>query len=253
MFDLSNRTILVTGASSGLGRQLARTLARQGARVIVAARRTALLDDLRSTIAADGGVAFPVMMDVSDEASVIAAFDAAEAAVGAVDSLVANAGIALTGSALGIGIDDFDRTFAVNTRGVFLTAREAARRMIAAGAATRGHGRIVLISSVTARYVQPNNAIYSASKAAVSQLGRTLARDWAMKGVNVNIVEPGYMRTELTDEWLNSDNAKALLATFPRRRIMDLDVLDPIVSYLCGDASAQVTGSVFTLDDGQTL
>ncbi|MBA2933815.1 SDR family oxidoreductase [Sphingomonas sp. CGMCC 1.13654] len=253
MFDLSNRTILITGASSGVGKHLAGTLAGCGARLVLAARRTAMLAETQVGIEGAGGTAVSIAMDVADEASVIAGFDAAEAAIGPVDSVVANAGMTIGGSALGMAVEDFDRIFAVNARGVFLTAREAARRMIVQGAAERQHGRIVLISSVTAQYVQPNNPIYSASKAAVNQLGRTLARDWSGKGVNVNIVAPGYMRTELTDDWLDSDKAKALLATFPRRRLMDVDVLDPIVTYLCADASAQVTGGVFTIDDGQTL
>lgn len=253
MFDLSHRTILVTGSSSGLGKHLAGVLARRGAGLVLAARRTALLAGTRAAIEAAGGRAVPIEMDVTDEASVIAGFDAAEAVIGPIDSMVANAGMAIGGSALGIAVEDFDRIFAVNTRGVFLTAREAARRMIAHGSAERRHGRIVLISSVTGQYIQPSNPIYSASKAAVNQLGRTLARDWSAKGINVNVVAPGYMRTELTDDWLESERAKALLATFPRGRVMDVDVLDPIVTYLCADASAQVTGSVFTIDDGQTL
>jgi NAD(P)-dependent dehydrogenase (short-subunit alcohol dehydrogenase family) len=251
--DLSNRTILVTGASSGVGKHLARALAKAGANLVLGARRAAQLEQTRSEIVDAGGSAICVPMDVADEASIIAAFDAAEAAMGPVDSVVANAGMAVGGSALGIAIEDYDRVFSVNARGAFLTAREAARRMIAQGAAERQHGRIVLISSVTAQFIQPGSPIYSASKAAVNQLGRTMARDWAGKGVNVNIVAPGYMRTEMTGDWLESKKAKDLLATFPRRRIMDLDVLDPIVCYLCSDSSAQVTGSVFTIDDGQTL
>jgi NAD(P)-dependent dehydrogenase (short-subunit alcohol dehydrogenase family) len=253
--DLSKRTILVTGASSGIGRHLALAAAASGARVVLAARRTAMLDETCAAIAAEHGAgrALAIAMDVADEASVIAGFDAAEAAYGEVDSVIANAGIGIGGSALGFAVEDFDNTFAVNTRGVFLTAREAARRMIAHRSGERRHGRIVLISSITASYIQPGNAAYNASKAAVNQLGRSMARDWATKGVNVNMVSPGYMRTELTDGWIELDKGRALLATFPRGRIMEIDALDPIVLYLCSDISASVTGSVFTIDDGQTL
>lgn len=253
--DLSNRNILVTGASSGIGRHFARAAAACGARVVLAARRTAMLEETCAAIdAAHGtGRALAIAMDVADEASVIAGFDAAETAFGEVDSVIANAGIGIGGSALGLAVEDFDNMFAVNARGVFLTAREAARRMIAHRSAERQHGRIVLISSVTASYIQPGNPVYSASKAAVNQLGRTMARDWATKGVNVNVVCPGYMRTELTDDWLELDKGRALLASFPRGRIMEIDALDPIVLYLCADISGSVTGSVFTVDDGQTL
>ena len=253
--DLSNRTVMITGASSGIGKHFAVAAAASGARVVLAARRTNLLAETCDAIAAAHGAdtALAVEMDVTDEASVIAGFDAAEAAFGPIDSVIANAGIAIGGSALGLAADDYDRMFAVNTRGVFLTAREAARRMIGHGSPERQQGRIVLISSVTASYVQPGNPVYSASKAAVNQMGRTMARDWAAKGVNVNVVCPGYMRTELTDDWLEMDKGRALLATFPRQRIMEIDALDPIVLYLCADLSASVTGSVFTVDDGQTL
>ena len=111
-----------------------------------------------------------VAMDVTDEASTIAAFDRATEIFGPMDSVVCNAGLAIGGSALGIDIDSFDRIVAVNLRGVFLTAREGARRMVAAGAGERCHGRIVVISSVTAHFIDPGNAVYSATKAAVTQM-----------------------------------------------------------------------------------
>jgi len=252
-FDLSGRTVLVTGASSGIGRHFAGILAASGARVAIAARRRELLDDLEAEIRAAGGEAIAIPMDVADEASTIAAYDMATEAFGPVDSVVCNAGVAIGGSALGLPAEDFDRIVAVNMRGVFLSAREGARRMVAAGSPERRHGRIVIISSVTAHFVQPGNPVYSATKAAVTQLGRVMARDFAAKGINVNALCPGYMRTELTGDWLESDKAKALVAGFPRQRVMDIAVLDPMLLYLCSDASAQVTGSVFTIDDGQTL
>ncbi|WP_109807539.1 SDR family NAD(P)-dependent oxidoreductase [Sphingosinithalassobacter portus] len=252
-FDLSNRVVLVTGASSGIGKQLAKRLAANGARVVLAARRAAMLDDVKAEIEAAGGKAACVTMDVADEESTIAAFDAVEAAFGPVDSVVANAGIAIGGSAMGIAIEDFDKMVAVNLRGVFLTAREAARRMVAAGSAEREHGRIVLISSITATFVPLGQVTYNATKAAVVQMGRSLAKDWANKGINVNIVCPGYIRTDLNDDYLDGPKGQALTSGFVRNRVMDIGVLDPSVLYLCSDASAQVTGSVFTIDDGQTL
>ncbi|HEX7872283.1 MAG TPA: SDR family NAD(P)-dependent oxidoreductase [Sphingobium sp.] len=251
--DLGGRVILVTGASSGIGKHLARTLALSGARVVLGARRTALLADVQAEIEAAGGQALAVAMDVADEASTIAAYDAAEAAFGPVDSVIANAGLALGGSAMGIAIDDFDRMVDVNLRGVFLTAREGARRMVAAGSVERGHGRIVLISSITATYVAGGQVTYCATKAGVVQMGRVMANDWANKGVNVNVICPGYIRTDLNDDYLSGDKGDQLINSFPRRRLMSIDVLDPSILYLCSDASAQVTGSVFTIDDGQSL
>jgi NAD(P)-dependent dehydrogenase (short-subunit alcohol dehydrogenase family) len=252
-FDLTDRVILVTGASSGIGAHLARSLSASGAKVVLAARRAELLGELRDEILAAGGQAAAVAMDVSDETSVIAAYDAAEAAFGPVDSVIANAGLAIGGSALGLDAEDFDRMVAVNLRGVFLTAREGARRMIAADAPARGHGRIVLVSSITAQHVSGGMVTYSATKAAVVQMGRTMAFDWAAKGVNVNVICPGYMRTDINSAYLDSPKGQAMLAQFPRHREMPVTALDPMILYLCSDASGPVTGSVFTIDDGQSL
>ncbi len=252
-FDLSGRTVLVTGASSGIGRHGALSLAACGAKLVLGARRVGLLDEVRAEIEALGAKAIAVSMDVTDEASTMAAYDAAEAAFGEVDSVVANAGVSGAGSALKVSSDTFDQLVAVNFRGVFLTAREGARRMIAAGSASRGHGRIVLVSSVTAHHISPGMAAYSATKAAVSQMGRVMARDWAGKGINVNVLCPGYIRTELNDAMWETPYGEALLASFARHRIMSVGALDPMLLYLCSDASAEVTGSVFTIDDGQTL
>ena len=252
-FDLSGRTVLVTGASSGIGKRFAEILADSGANVVITARRTALLEKLKRDIEEKGGRALTVAMDAVDEASTIAAFDAAEAEFGSVDSVVANAGINVPGSTLGMSAEVFDSVFAVNLRGVFLTAREGARRMIAQGSVQRAHGRIVIISSVTATQAPYSASPYAASKAAVTQLGRTMAKDWANKGINVNIIAPGYMQTEMTDELWSMDKGRKLLENFPRRRLMEVNALDPMLLYLCSDASAQLTGSVFTIDDGQTL
>jgi NAD(P)-dependent dehydrogenase (short-subunit alcohol dehydrogenase family) len=170
-----------------------------------------------------------------------------------VDSVVANAGISGAGSALKLSSDTFDQLVSVNFRGAFLTAREGARRMIAAGSAERQHGRIVIVSSITAHHVSPGVVAYSATKAAVSQMGKAMAKDWSGKGVNVNVLCPGYIRTDLNESLWQSPHGEKLLGSFPRRRLMGVGALDPMLLYLCSDASAEVTGSVFTIDDGQTL
>jgi len=251
--SLAGRTVLVTGASSGIGRGFALSLARSGANVVIGARRIALLEELKSEIEALGVSALPVAMDVADEASVIAAFDAAEERFGEVHSVVANAGITVPGRAVDLSVDSFDQVMDVNLKGTFLTVREAARRMMVKDSTTRAHGRIVIISSITAHHVTAHFGPYSATKAAVNQLGRVLARDWAGKGINVNMIEPGYMHTDLTEGLENTATGKALLSSFPRPRFMDTATLDFPLLWLCSDASAEVTGSVFTLDDGQSL
>jgi len=252
-YDLRGRVVLVTGASSGIGAHFARILAGAGTKVVLAARRKEQLDQLCAEISGAGGEALAVRMDVADEASTVAAYDAAERAFGPINTVIANAGMSVPGSALGLAVDGFDQMVAVNLKGVFLTIREGARRMIAAGSAERGDGRIVIISSITARQISPGMAVYSATKAAVEQLGRVLAKDWAGKGINVNIIAPGYIATELTDGYFDTNAGVRLKSKFARDRIMDVSALDPMLLYLCSEASAQTTGSVFNIDDGQSL
>ncbi len=219
--------------------------------MILAARRVDRLEALRDEIIAAGGRALAVAMDVSDEASVIAAYDAAQTAFGPVTSVVANAGVQAEGRAMDLDIDAFDQLFAVNVRGVFLTAREGARRMRANDVAQQG--RIVLISSITAQMHTAGTVAYSASKAAVTHMGKLLAREWARSGPNVTILSPGYIRSELAGDWFETEGGKKHMATWPRRRILDEDALDSMLIYLLSDESRGVTGSDFTIDDGQSL
>lgn len=249
--DLSGRTVLITGASSGLGRHFAIVAAQAGARVAVAARRADLLGSLVKEIG--NGQATAVAMDVESEASVIAGFDAAEKALGPVDSVVANAGINVTGMALDLAAAEFDRIMAVNLRGAFLTAREAARRMIGFCSKDNARGRIVLTASMGAHEVLPGVAAYCASKAGVVTLGKALAREWANKGINVNCICPGFIQTDLNDSFLTSESGRKMIAGFARRRLMQESDLDGIVLHLLSDASRGITGAAFDIDDGQSL
>ena len=253
MTDLTGRTILITGASSGIGANLARAAARAGAKVAAAARRADKLADLVTEITAAGGTAQAFAINVEDEASIIAGYDAIEAAFGPPDSVIANAGISIQGSALDISAEDFDKVLNVNTRGVFLTAREGARRMINAGSPASERGRILLVASIGAHKVLPGLTAYVTSKAATAHMGKSLAREWARKGINVNVLCPGYIKTELNDEWFDSEGGQKLVATFPRKRLMETSDLEAMALYLTSDAARAVTGSVFTVDDGQSL
>ena len=252
-FNLAGRTALITGASSGLGRRFAKVLAANGAKIVLAARRVDRLEALAAEIAAGGGEAMAVAMDVTDEASVIAGFAAAQARFGVIDTVIANAGMNNRAMAVEIDADEWDQVMAINVRGVFLTAREGAKRMIAAGFKSTGRGRIILVASIGAVKVLPGLAAYCTSKAAVAMMGRSLAREWTNRGINVNVICPGYILTELNEEWFGEEGGKAQVAGFPRRRLMDEGDLDGMIGYLSSDASRATTGSVFTLDDGQTL
>lgn len=252
-FDLTGRVALVTGASSGFGAHFSRLLAAAGAAVVMGARRADRLAALEAEIRAAGGKALAVSLDVADEAATIAAYDAAEAAFGTVDTIVANAGIADDQLAIKVDMESFDRVIATNLRGPFLTVREGARRLMAAGSAERENGRVVIIGSITSKKAFTGSTPYSATKAGVTHMARLMAREWARKGINVNVIEPGYFPTEITGELIESDMGDALLRTFPRRRWCEIPAMDVPLLYLCSDHSRYVTGNTITVDDGQLL
>lgn len=249
---LNGRTVLVTGASSGLGARFAKVLGEAGANVVLAARRLDRLHVIEGELVAAGVQAISVELDVTDERSVRHAYDVAQQRFGLLDTIVANAGTNEEGAGIDLDVDALDRVLAVNVRGVFLTVREGAKRLLAAPG-DRKPGRIIIVSSITATDVAPGLAAYSASKAAVQQMGRVLAREWVNRGINVNMVAPGYIETELNAGWFASEGGKRQIQRWPRKRLMDISSLDGVLVYLASDASSHVTGSVFTVDDGQTL
>jgi NAD(P)-dependent dehydrogenase (short-subunit alcohol dehydrogenase family) len=253
MQRLDDRTCLITGASSGLGAHFARITASAGARVVLGARRVerveALADELRST----GAEALAVAIDVTDEASVCAAFDSAQAAFGTVDTIIANAGVSAPGRSTEVSVHALQSVLETNILGVMLTAREGARRLIADASQSQGKGRILLIGSIAAQVSIAGEPIYSASKAAVANLGRNLAREWVRQSINVNVIQPGFILTELNADWFASDGGKAHIDGIYRRRLQPIDSLDEMVLHLCSDASSAMTGSVITIDDGQSL
>jgi NAD(P)-dependent dehydrogenase (short-subunit alcohol dehydrogenase family) len=246
---LTGEVALVTGASSGLGAQFARLMASRGAKVVIAARRIDRLQALADEIAGAGGEVLPVAMDVAEEASIQAAYDALEARFGAPSIVVNNAGMNARGLAVDIPADDFDQVFTVNVRGVFLVAREGARRMIAA----KRPGRIVNIASIAALKVLPGLTAYCASKAAVAHMTKSLAREWARQNINVNAICPGYIETEINAEWLTEEGGQKMVQGFARRRVMPIEALDQALLYLASPQSAHVTGAVLAVDDGQSL
>jgi NAD(P)-dependent dehydrogenase (short-subunit alcohol dehydrogenase family) len=250
---LSGRPALITGASSGIGEQRASALARAGARVVLGARRVDRVEGVAEELRTGGSEALAVPLDVTDAASTAAAFDAAERRFGTVDTVVANAGISGAGRSTDLAGDTIRAVIDTNLLGVFLTAREAAGRLIASGSRERENGRIVLIGSITAEMTGQGDAAYAASKAAVAHLGRQFAREWVRQGINVNTIQPGYIQTELTGGWFETDGGRAQVAGWHRRRLMGIDALDELATYLCSDAARFITGATFTIDDGQSL
>ena len=248
LFDLHGRHALVTGASSGLGRHFAGTLARAGARVSLAARRAEALADTVAAVEAGGGQTLATVMDVTERASVAAAFAAAEARFGRVDILVNNAGIAAPAAALDLAEADWDAVLDTNLKGVFLAAQEGARRMAATGG-----GSIVNIASILGLRVAGGVAAYAASKAGVVQLTKSLALEWARHGIRVNAIAPGYVETEMNAEFFASDAGRAMIRRVPQRRLGRAQDLDGALLLLASEAGRYMTGSVVAVDGGHLV
>lgn len=249
LFDLTGKTALVTGASSGLGWRFAQTLAAHGARVGLAARSVDRLDALRAEIEAAGGQAVSVALDVTDASQIPAAFDAVEQQFGTVTIVVNNAGMAVNKKALELTREDWRRQMDVNLDGVWYTAQEAAKRMVDAGAG----GSIVNIASLLALRVAPGLSAYAVSKAAVKQLTEALALEWARYGIRVNAIAPGYVLTEINRHFFESGAGDAMIQSIPQRRIAEPHELDGTLLLLASQASGFMTGSTLAIDGGQGL
>ncbi len=249
LFALDGKVALVTGASGGLGARFSAALARAGASVVLAARRADRLRAVVDDIEADGGKAAAVVLDVTDESAVAAAFDAAEAAFGPVDLLVNNAGIARMAAVADMATEDWDAVIEVDLRGAFLVAREGARRMIAGAAG----GAIVNIASILGEHVTRGGAAYSAAKAGLIQLTRTMALELARHDIRVNAIAPGYFETGMTDEFLATGRAQKMIERIPMRRVAGPEELDAALLMLAGAGGSYMTGSVVTVDGGHSL
>ncbi len=243
---LDGKTALVTGASSGLGWRFAQVLAQAGARVALAARRTDKLEQLKQEIEEAGGKACAVRMDVTDVVSVRAAVAAAESALGGIDILINNSGVNTQQRAVEVEEKDYDYVTDTNCKGAFFVAQAVGRSMIA----RKCPGRIINISSVSALRIVSQLAIYGISKAAVIQMTKTMAVEWARYGININAICPGYIETELNDFYWNTEGGKKLVSMLPRRRLGRPEDLDGLVLLLASEQSNLINGAVISADDG---
>ena len=246
LFDIAGKAAIVTGASSGLGRHFALTLARQGAKVALMARRIDRLAELRKEIEGFDGRAVEIALDLARGKSVREAVAAAEEELGPIAILVNNAGLAEPKAALELTEAEWDRTLDVNLRGAWLMAQETAKHMV-----RLGHGgSIVNIASITAFRVVGHLAAYAASKAALVQLTSALALELARHRIRVNAIAPGYIETEINRDYFASPAGAALVKRIPQRRLGKPEDLEGALLLLASEASAFMTGSVIVVDGG---
>ncbi|KRB37544.1 MULTISPECIES: SDR family oxidoreductase [unclassified Acidovorax] len=252
--DLSGRVAFITGASSGLGAQFARTLARAGAGVVLASRRVEKLKELRARIEGEGGDAHVIELDVTDHDSIKSAVAHAETEMGSIDILVNNSGVSTTQRIQDVTPEDYDFIFDTNVKGAFFVAQEVGKRMLARsrGAAPGSFtgGRIINIASMAGLKVLPQIGAYCMSKAAVVQMTKAMALEWGRFGINVNAICPGYIDTEINHHHWQTEQGKKLMDMLPRKRVGQPQDLDALLVMLASDQSHFVNGAVIAADDG---
>jgi NAD(P)-dependent dehydrogenase (short-subunit alcohol dehydrogenase family) len=248
-FDLTGKVALVTGASSGLGRHMALTLARAGARVALAARRVDKLEGLAAEIAAFDGRALPVAMDVTAPQSVARAVAETETELGALSVCVVNAGIARREDIAAVEDAAWAETMATNLDGANRTARAAAAAMAKHG---RG-GSIVNVASILGLRASARVPAYGAAKAALINLTQSMALGYAKHGIRVNAIAPGYIETDLNRDYLRSPAGAKMVERVPLGRFGEPAALDGALLLLASDAGRYMTGATLVVDGGHSL
>ena len=250
LFSLANRTALVTGASSGLGEHFAHVLAGAGASVVIAARRMDRLERVAAEISAKGGKALPVEMDVTREDSVTGAFAEIQDALGRpCDIIINNSGMSREGWYREQSEEDWNAVIDTNLTGVWRVGKAATNAMIAAGV----KGSIVNIASITAHRTQMMTTAYCVSKAGVDHLTRHMALESARYGIRVNAISPGYYKTAINDDYLDSEAGYAMRKRIAMRRFGEYRELDGALLLLASDAGSYMTGSTLVVDGGHLL
>ena len=250
LFDISNKTVIVTGASSGLGVTFAKFLAERGANVVITARRIEKLNDLTQELIRSGFSSIAVQCDVTQSSQVKELFDKTEKKFGRVDILVNNAGQIAEAGAVPEKITDamFEQTVKVNLMGLWFCCREAGQRMLSDGLG----GSIINLSSVAGlNGMRGMPAAYQATKGAVTNLTKSLAASWADRGIRVNAIAPGWFPSEMTGAWVrNSAFRKHISANSPMGRIGKPEELNGTLLLLASQASSFINGEIISVDGG---
>lgn len=249
-FSFADRTVLVTGASSGLGHHCAGLLAMHGARVVLAARRVEKLQARVEELRGEGLSAVGVEMDVRSAASIRTAFDVAQDAFGIPDVVINNAGVeAGVFTYMTLEEEDWDRVIDTNLKGVWLVSKEISTRWVAAG---RG-GNLVNVASILGFRQQKGVTPYAVSKAAVVQLTRQIALEGARHGIRANAIAPGYFHSAVSAELLESDEFAQFVKAIPQRRAGEPADYDGAMLLLASEASAHMTGQTIVIDGGHLV
>ena len=249
LFNLTGQCAIVTGASRGLGRHFALTLARVGGRVVLAARGIDQLRKLVKEIESPDGHAVAVKVDVTDRKSVRACIETAEKKFGQINILINNAGIAVAKPLLEHSEDDWDSVLNTNLKGAWLMAQEVARHMVHVGQG----GSIINIASVLGFRGTKQLPGYCAAKAGMINLTRAMAVELASDRIRVNAIAPGYIETDMNREFFATKAGKRMIKRIPQRRLGQASDLDGALLLLASDASRYMTGSVITIDGGHSV
>ena len=244
MFKLTGKNALVTGATGGIGSEIAKALASQGAKVVLSSTKEEKLQELAAEI---GGDVKYVACNLSDAASVDALFDKAEELVGQIDILVCNAGITKDNLILRMKDDDFNHVLDVNLKSTFILNRNAIKKMM-----RRKYGRIINIASVVGVTGNPGQCNYVASKAGMIGMSKSLAQEVATRGITINCVAPGFIQSPMTDI-LNDAQREAILNKIPAGKMGESSDIAKAVAFLASEDAGYVTGHTLHVNGGMFM
>jgi 3-oxoacyl-[acyl-carrier protein] reductase len=244
MFKLDGKTALVTGASQGIGEGIAKVLARQGARVVVAARNEEKLKALAEEIGAAGGQALPLVLDVTQPETFGERLKSLPEDFAAIDVLVNNAGVTADNLLARMSLEDWERVLRTNLTGAFALTKEVIRGMM-----KRRWGRVISISSVVGMMGNPGQANYAASKAGLIGFSKSLARELGSRSITVNVVAPGYIQTAMTEK-LPEASREELTGAIALKRLGTVDDIASAVLYLASEEAGYVTGHTLNVSGG---